>query len=455
MRRFWLGFLLCMGSPLLASDASVTVRVHPNPVVVGQTCRVAISVPMAIASPTWVFQGKSYALRALSSGSYMASWSTSGMGAGRHTGDLNFVVDGKQVSVPVEIHMVLPAKTYQGIESASRKVVVDKTANDSLKIEELETEVLRLSLEKEALQYRVDTLATASADRGALERESLLAALAEKDRLLLHKSEDLSRQWEQLIAQKAVMTQTHEALIAKEKEVVARESEVASRDVELNSRAATLQKWSATLQAQASDIAAEKATLKENQIEIQLRQQDLQAQRSALDVQASALQVQSDQLTRQREALAQGQSDWQIQYDAESRQLDERQIAQQTQVSEITTAMAALEAAQAQHAVAQQHLAQQAESTMLQEKILLQRQSEMASQEQRLTTLYQEFQTHQERFFGLADQLQERMLLLEKRQISQSEQSEAMALRLTQLEQINASLMTTTTATESDKKKTK
>lgn len=456
MRWGWLGFLLCMGASLWAGDTSVTVRVHPNPVVVGQTCRVAISVPMAIASPTLVFQGNRYAMRALSGGTYVASWSTAGMGAGRHMGALTFVVGGNQVSVPVEIHGVLPAKAHQGIESGSRKIAIDKTTNDSLKIEELETEVLRLSLEKEALQYRVESLPASSEDSQAWDkqRQQMLAELAQKERDLRHKNDALSQQWEKLVAQKEVLTQTHEALMAKEQALVRRESEVASRDVALHSRAETLQKWSEVLQTQASDIATEKATLKDSHLALQRRQQDVQAQRSSLDAQSALLQVQSEQLNTALQKLNLSQQTWEAQYHDESRLLDDRQKVQQAREAEITAELLRLKGLQTQHETDQQALAKQSEALASQEQTLSQRQAQIQAQEQRLTQLYQEFQTHQERFFGLADQLQSRMALLEKRQTSQTEQSEAMALRLAQLEQINASLLATTPS-EDAKKKTK
>jgi chromosome segregation ATPase len=208
------------------------------------------------------------------------------------------------------------------------------------------------------------------------------------------------------------------------------------------------------LQTQASDIATEKATLKDSHLALQRRQQDVQAQRSSLDAQSALLQVQSEQLNTALQQLNLSQQTWEAQYHDESRLLDDRQKVQHAREAEITAELLRLKGLQTQHETDQQALAKQSEALASQEQTLSQRQAQIQAQEQRLTQLYQEFQTHQERFFGLADQLQSRMALLEKRQTSQTEQSESMALRLAQLEQINASLLATTPS-EDAKKKTK
>ena len=147
-----LGLVILLGvRTLFAAGDSLTIRV-PTPVVIGTPCRVAMSMPMAGSSPVALFQGKRYPMRTLSAGVYAASWSTKGMSPGTFVGEVVVVVQGQSMSFPFDVQLMAVPKAHSQIEGRSESVVLDKKTEAVLKMEALEMNLDRVSLEKEMLQ---------------------------------------------------------------------------------------------------------------------------------------------------------------------------------------------------------------------------------------------------------------------------------------------------------------
>jgi len=450
------GVLVCGLSGISAAEESFTLRVHPTPVAIGEVCRLAMFAP-GIDRPEVVFQNKTYTMRRLDSQSYSVALQTKGMSPGAYRGQIVFRLSGQSLQLPFTIHVAAPVtQAPVGSESAVQNLVMDSQTETTLKMNALELAFDRVSLEKERLQQRLEAMSSTAQETQEIreERALLEKRLAEKEGELSKKSVDLSHAWERLAVQETELRVTAERLAEKESALV-------SQNREISSKTETLKQWEGVLQQQSWAIETERNVLRETQSDLQRRQQDLQGQLSVLEKTDAVLQVKTQAILESQAALKSERAAWVSQQSEQSDALAEKSQKQDLKESELQQAMAALSIEQKQHESSQASLRKDAEALAKDRASIQEQQQKLAQQEARLMSLYQEFQQHQDRFFGLAEQLQSRMTAMEETQKEERVRSDAMSLRLSQLEQINASLIAPTTAmqeeitTENSKKKTK
>jgi len=457
-------------SPISAED-SFTIQLHPTPVAVGEICRLGMSAPVAIEVPKAMFQDKTYSMRRLSDLAYSVTLPTKGLSPGEYHGQIVVRLHGQSLQLPFVVPVSAPIMSrHADVERGSTSLILDAKTETALKMNRLEMDLDRVSLEKEVLQQRIDALSSNGQETAASReaRDRLAKDLVEKEKELTEKSAALAQAWDRLSAQETELRVTAQKL--EEKEVGLRDKEheliqtewvLASQNRELSSKTAVLKQWEGVLQQQSSDIETEKTVLRESQLELQQRQQDLQEKRRVLDQMASALHVKTESLLIAQEMLKSDKTKWGAHQSEQSAALAEKSQKQEQKDRELQQSMAALSIEKQHQEAAQAALRKEAEILEKDKASLHQQQSKMAEKDSRLMSLYQEFQQHQERFFGLAEQLQTRMAAMEETQKKDRVRSDAMSLRLSQLEQINASLIAPTTeaydesATENSKKKTK
>jgi hypothetical protein len=454
--------------PLMAAD-SFTVRVYPTPVVAGGVCRVALSSPVSNISPMVLFQGQRYPMRSVSSQVYAARISTQGLVPGSYTGEIFFEIEGVAVRLPFVSQIAKPVSaSVPTVERVSRDLVLDSKAEMMLKMNALEEELDRVAIEKETLEQRLNALAKQSeetSDKAFVEkmRDDIVALekqVIENKQLAIQKEAALSQAWELLASEKEGLRITEHRLQEKEKALYEKETMLASQNSELGSRAEVLKQWEGSLQRESVALGMEKNKLRDANVDLHARQLALQEQRVSIDAQSTVVQAELQALRLERDALRVSQESLRLSAASHSEIVaaDQRRLAEKE--STLVVEMTRLEKEKEAHHQLAAVVSQNAEALEIEKQRLLAKESQVLADESRLLCLYQDFQSKQERFFGLADQLQSRMLALETWQQQQQLQSDALSLRLSQLEKINEGLLSEgpaenlRTAHESDKKKT-
>jgi chromosome segregation ATPase len=456
MRRvliaLWLYVVVSFG--VICADESFTVRVHPTPVAVGEIVRVALSSPVKMALAQVVFQGTLYDMRALSDQIYSVSLPTTGLLPGQYMGDVKLSLGATELLLPFVVQIALPLSSQSaGVEDSSQVLTLDPVANAALKMTALESDLDRVSLEKEVLQQRVDALLSqpqvSSADR--TEVNAMRVSLDAKEKEMTEKSKKLSQEWAVLETQKTALSLTEKRLEDREESVSEKEFQVASQNTALSYKREVLKKWEGSLQTQAVALEDEKNRLKKLSLDMQQRQQAVQDTRRELDAKNSDLTSRLSEMAREEATLREAQSSWEAAKEGERSALSEARRLQLERAAVLQQERMALASEKQRQEAALVSANIAAEAVAKEREGLQQQQESIRAQEDRLLRLYTAFQTQQERFFGMTEQLEQRLLRLEESHEKEKRQREIVSLRLDQLEKINESLMSAPTAlTETD-----